>query len=109
MRAKPHEEQDTACLAQWSSDRGELYKQLVAMETLPQMAFGVLATHAGVETDVGRGISELVKSQCSYCRCIIVNEDKHHRKCSKCLKARYCSEKCQLADWTAGHRLHCRA
>jgi hypothetical protein len=31
------------------------------------------------------------------------------QRCSICMAPRYCSAKCQAADWRAGHKAVCRA
>jgi hypothetical protein len=43
-------------------------------------------------------------------RCRYCNSEKlkfELKKCSQCQLVQYCSKKCQLADWRAGHKKEC--
>jgi tetratricopeptide (TPR) repeat protein len=48
--------------------------------------------------------------QCVHKRCAGCGKEAEGMQwCSACNKPRYCSKKCQLAHWKAGHKVECRA
>lgn len=44
------------------------------------------------------------KNGCAWC-----SKENDSLKCGKCFRALYCSDECQAADWTLGHKQLCMA
>ncbi|KAJ6460054.1 hypothetical protein C8R47DRAFT_129582 [Mycena vitilis] len=53
-------------------------------------------------------IPEIAKA-CDSTTCKKLCDKSDLRRCSSCLELYYCSSQCQVTDWRAGHREHCKA